>query len=277
MLITNLVIKLAIKGVTKMAYIRQKVNTYKGKVYKYYQLVEWRNGKLVVLQHLGKDPTACRQALKEGIELADILRHSPHLSATLGTAKNRLYASEHNEALKKALNPIPVGDVYYADPPWKYDFSETITREIENQYPTMELADIKELIIPAPTDSALFLWATAPKLREALEVMSAWGYQYKTNAVWDKRKIGMGYWFRGQHELLLIGTRGNMPPPEQGNRQSSVIAIPRTGHSIKPPEAHNMIEQMLPDLQYVELFARKPYNERWLVWGNEVEVETGSH
>lgn len=247
-----------------------KIRKVKVKGHEYYQLVEWRKGKLVILQHLGKDPTACRQALEEGIELAGILKHSPHLSASLGTAKKRLYAGQHNEALKRSLNPIPAGDVYYADPPWEYDFSETITREIENQYPTMELGEIKELVIPAPIDSVLFLWATAPKLREALEVMLAWGYQYKTNAVWDKRKIGMGYWFRGQHELLLIGTRGDISPPEQQNRQSSVIAIPRTGHSTKPPEVHDMIEQMLPELCYVELFARKPYNEKWLVWGNEI-------
>lgn len=238
----------------------------------YFELWDRVDGKLTFVKYIGNDEAYVKylKVVKEGKELAEILTQNPELSESLGSAKNRLYAGERNLALKKVLNPIPVGDVYYADPPWKYDFSETITREIENQYPTMELSDIKKLIIPAPANSALFLWATAPKLREALEVMAVWGFEYKTNAIWDKRKIGMGYWFRGQHELLLVGTKGNMPPPEQQNRKSSVIAIPRTGHSAKPPEIHDLIEQILPGLRYVELFAREPYNEKWLVWGNEV-------
>ena len=134
----------------------------------------------------------------------------------------------------------------------------------------MELEAIKSLYIPSPPDSVLFLWATAPKLTEALQVMAAWEYNYKTNMVWDKEKIGMGYWFRGQHELLLIGTKGNMSPPAPSNRSSSVYRQRRVGHSAKPTELHDVIETMLPDLRYVELFARKPYSDKWQVWGNEV-------
>ena len=100
--------------------------------------------------------------------------------------------------------------------------------------------------------------------------MKAWGYTYKTNMVWDKEKIGMGYWFRGQHEMLLVGTKGNMSPPAPSNRKSSVLRQKRGGHSVKPEEIHATIEAMLPGLQYVELFARKPYNDKWRVWGNEI-------
>jgi len=87
--------------------------------------------------------------------------------------------------------PLPLGiyNVIYADPPWKYDFSETTTREIENQYSTMSLDEIKAIPIPADENSVLFLWATAPKLLEAIEVMQAWGYQYKSNAVWDRKSL----------------------------------------------------------------------------------------
>lgn len=56
---------------------------------------------------------------------------------------------------------------------------------------------------PSEDNAVLYLWATAPKLLEALEVMRAWGFKYKTQAVWDKSWVGMGYWFRGQHEILL--------------------------------------------------------------------------
>ena len=84
--------------------------------------------------------------------------------------------------IQKIPAEIPAGEytVIYADPPWRYDFSETQAREIENQYPTMDIEEIKTMKIPAHEDSVLFLWATAPKLREALEVMEAWGFEYKT-------------------------------------------------------------------------------------------------
>ena len=92
-------------------------------------------------------------------------------------------------------------DVLLADPPWRYKFTKTKSRAIENQYHTMALENIKRLQVPSEDNAVLFLWATAPKLLEALDVMSAWGFEYKTCAVWDKAQIGMGFWFRGQHEL----------------------------------------------------------------------------
>ena len=93
-------------------------------------------------------------------------------------------------------------NIIYADPPWRYDFSKSNNRKIENQYPTMTVDEICNLPIPTSKNAVLYLWATAPKLLEALKVMKAWGFEYKTNAVWDKDAIGMGFWFRGQHELL---------------------------------------------------------------------------
>ena len=67
--------------------------------------------------------------------------------------------------------------------------------------------------MPAEPDCVLYMWATAPKLREALQVVAAWGFEYVTNAVWVKDRIGMGYWFRGRHELLLVAKRGAVSPP----------------------------------------------------------------
>lgn len=103
--------------------------------------------------------------------------------------------------------------VIYADPPWRYDFSQSKTRKIENQYPTMKLEDIKQLEVPVEDNSVLYLWTTAPKLQEGIEVLKAWGFEYKTCAIWDKEVIGMGYWFRNQHEVLLVGVRGKFSPP----------------------------------------------------------------
>lgn len=175
---------------------------------------------------------------------------------------------EHKEKL--TMREIPKGEyeIILADPPWKYEFSETRTREVENQYPTMELEEIKNIKIPKAKDSVLFLWATAPKLIEAIEVMQSWGYKYKTNAVWNKGKIGMGYWFRGQHELLLVGVSGNFPPPVPESRISSVLNFQRQEHSKKPIEVYEIIERMFPMRSYCEIFSR---NSRtgWASWGNE--------
>ena len=123
--------------------------------------------------------------------------------------------------------------IIYADPPWRYAFSKDYSDSIERHYSTMELEDICNLDIPSEENSVLFLWATAPKLREALKVMKSWGFEYKTHAIWDKEWIGMGYWFRGQHELLLVGTKGKFSPPKRTELISSIVKQKREGHSKK--------------------------------------------
>ena len=82
---------------------------------------------------------------------------------------------------------------------WLYNFSKSDSRKIENQYETMTLDDIKNIKVPAEDNSVLYLWVTVPKLLEGIEVMKAWGFTYKSSAVWDKESMGMGYWFRSQH------------------------------------------------------------------------------
>jgi len=124
--------------------------------------------------------------------------------------------------------------VIYADPPWRY-LDATPNRAIENHYPTMSDEEICALEIPADKNCVLYLWAVAPKLPEALAVMEAWGFSFKTSAVWDKVKLGMGYWFRGQHELLLVGVRGRVSPPPStaknflGHSVSAWRALTKTG------------------------------------------------
>lgn len=161
--------------------------------------------------------------------------------------------------------------VIYADPPWQYDYAETENRAIENHYPTMGIDAICQLKISelATDDAILFLWATAPKLVEALRVINAWGFTYRTNAVWDKCKIGMGYYFRGRHEHLLIATRGNIPAPAASDRPPSIVAVERELHSAKPSEFAAIIERFYPELPKIELFARNP-REGWASWGNQV-------
>jgi N6-adenosine-specific RNA methylase IME4 len=162
--------------------------------------------------------------------------------------------------------------ILLVDPPWQTSDSERCSdRAPENHYPTMALDDICGLPIAdlATLDAALFLWTTGPHLRQAFEVLEAWGFEYVSNIAWLKDKIGLGHWVRNQHELLLIARRGDMPTPTPASRPSSVISAPRREHSRKPDEAYEIIERMYPDLPKIELFARNA-REGWAAWGNEV-------
>jgi N6-adenosine-specific RNA methylase IME4 len=172
--------------------------------------------------------------------------------------------------------PLPAGAyrLLYVDPPWQYEHIATESRAIENQYPTMDLDAIKALEVPAADDAVLFLWATSPKLAEAISVITAWQFDYRTSAVWDKELIGMGYYFRQQHELLLVAARGALPVPAPSDRVSSVIRARREAHSQKPAIVYDVLEAMYPtfgDLDRVELFQRAP-RPGWSGWGNESAV-----
>lgn len=166
-------------------------------------------------------------------------------------------------------------DVILADPPWRYSFSRSDSRKVENQYPTMTVEDICALPVPAAPNCVLYLWATAPKLLEALAVMKAWGFQYVTQAVWDKGVIGMGYWFRGRHEILLVGVKGKVSPPAPLARVPSVICARRSEHSRKPVEVYELIERAFPEARRLEMFARAR-REEWDAWGNEVEAQAST-
>ena len=161
-------------------------------------------------------------------------------------------------------------DVIYADPPWRYDFSKSDSRKIENQYPTMSIDEICKLQVPSNKNSVLFLWGTTAKLIETIDVMKSWGFTYKSSLIWDKEILGMGYWFRGQHEFLLVGTKGKFPPPEQSLRISSVYSEKRTKHSKKPDYIRDMIDRWYPDCKKLEMFCRSP-KQGWDVFGNEVD------
>lgn len=206
---------------------------------------------------------------------AEILRRAKEIRA----AKMEVRRAERVENLAeiaKGNAPLPDGQsaalypVIYADPPWRYEHAESSTREIENHYPTMDLDSICALKVAdlATPDAILFLWATSPKLAEAMRVVESWGFTYRTCAVWVKDKIGMGYYYRQRHELLLVATRGAMPAPPPSARPDSVLEFPLGAHSAKPAEAAEQIEAMYPGLPKLELFCRSP-RDGWSVWGNQ--------
>lgn len=170
-------------------------------------------------------------------------------------------------------------NIIYADPPWHYnDQCHAGERGAGYKYPLMSDAEIGNLPIRnlAARDSALFLWATFPRLDIALQVMSAWGFTYKTAAfVWLKTNKkadtffwGMGNWTRANTEVCLLGIRGK--PQRQSASVHQIIQAPISGHSAKPAIARDKIVELMGDLPRVELFARQS-SPGWDVFGNEVQ------
>ena len=165
----------------------------------------------------------------------------------------------------------------YADPEWKfkpYSDETGMDRAADNHYPTSELETIKRRDVGslAADDSICWLWVTVPMLLEGIEVLKAWGFTYKSHLVWNKDRIGTGYWFRNRHELLLIGTRGKIPAPAMGDQFPSVIDAPVGEHSAKPEKFYEIIEAYFPTLPKIELNARQA-REGWVRWGYEAPEE----
>lgn len=175
-------------------------------------------------------------------------------------------------------------NIIYADPPWEYRDKRNKHKRLcggaAAHYPTMKIQDIKKLPVGtiANDNSILFLWVTFPNLREGLEVMEAWGFEYKTLGFsWIKTNkrngkpfFGIGYYTKSNCEVCLIGVKGK--PPKASNSVSSVIISPREEHSKKPDEVRERIVQLCGDLPRIELFARQK-TPGWDVWGNEVKSD----
>lgn len=178
-----------------------------------------------------------------------------------------------NAALKAAGASGKRYGVFLADPEWRhesYSLETGMDRAAENHYPTSTTDDICARPVGdlAAPDAVLGLWAVASMLPDALRVMTAWGFTYKSHIIWDKERIGLGYWVRTRHELLLVGTRGNIPAPAMGDQVESVIRAARGRHSEKPAFAHEMFERLYPNMPKLEMNARAP-REGWDLWGAE--------
>ncbi len=165
--------------------------------------------------------------------------------------------------------------IIYADPPWRYQNKKTggsMKSGADAQYSTMSTQEICDLPVQdiAHKNSVLFLWATVPLLPEAFKVLDAWGYKYKTMLTWRKiMSLGMGFWFRGQTEHLLLGVKGKVNAFRI--QKANFIQCKAGAHSTKPIEFRILID--LVDLNpKIELFARQK-TPGWDVWGNEVESD----
>jgi len=167
-----------------------------------------------------------------------------------------------------------------ADPPWRFQ-NRTGKMAPEHKrlhrYRTMTIEEIKALPIAdmAAEKSHLYLWVPNALLSWGLDVMKAWGFEYKGNIVWHKiRKDGgpdgrgVGFYFRNVTELVLFGVRGSMRTLKPGRKQVNIIRARKREHSRKPDELYSIIEACSPG-PYLELFARTN-RTNWMQWGDEV-------
>ena len=193
-------------------------------------------------------------------------------------------------------NMIPFPDkkykIIYADPPWSYKVWSEDKRVAQGMakahYQTMKLGEICCLPIDRIVDKncKLFLWATPPCLQEALTVMNAWGFEYKTIAFcWVKTNIssgtpffGIGHWTASNCELVLAGLRKGGVLNRKSKSISQIVMFPRGKHSVKPRCIREKIVDFCGDLPRIELFARPPKDrlfedesyKGWDLWGDEV-------
>lgn len=170
----------------------------------------------------------------------------------------------------------------YADPPWSFDTYGEMGKERspDRHYPTLSDQDIidfkvgeRGILDIVSNPACCFMWCTSANLMRALVVLRGWGFNYASHAVWDKEQIGTGYIFRNQHEVLLYGTRGEMPAPMYA--PPSVFRYKRGEHSAKPAEIRKAIEEMFPHFtahHRLELFARSAI-PGWSVYGNQAYDE----
>jgi N6-adenosine-specific RNA methylase IME4 len=176
-------------------------------------------------------------------------------------------ASTRRDELLDLADRLGPFNVILVDFPWQFKTHSRrgMGRSAERHYATLTLDDIFAYPITAfaARDCVLLSWTTAPFLALAIEAMRAQGFAYKSGASWDKGVVAMGFWFRGQHEHLLLGTRGHPPAPRPADRPPSVISERRTTHSRKPDAAYRVIERMFPHRRKLELFARPPGRPGW--------------
>lgn len=180
-------------------------------------------------------------------------------------------------------------DIIYADPPWdyggkmQYDKTSIKTENIgferdifisaaNFKYPTLKLSQLKELNISSISadNCILFMWTTGPQFSNAIQLGTAWGFEYKTVAfVWDKQVHNPGRYTLSQTEFVLAFKKGKFPSPRGARNVRQLISVHRGEHSEKPIEVIEGITKMFPTQSKIELFARNNYTG-WDNWGLEI-------
>ena len=158
-------------------------------------------------------------------------------------------------------------DVLVIDPPWEYDRKyDPDSSRIANPYPSMSLQEIYDIQLPASKNSILWLWSTHKYLYEAKDILEHWGFEYKANLVWNKEKLGIGYWLRMQCEFCLLGIKGK--PNYHNTKYRDIITEKGREHSRKPDGFYDMVNDICVGTK-LDYFSREQ-REGWYSYGNEI-------
>ncbi|MXZ06572.1 MAG: hypothetical protein F4Y75_03535 [Acidimicrobiia bacterium] len=218
--------------------------------------------------------------------LANVLGHElrivPKSKEERSAAVERATGSESAAGDLRRLAGGPFSTIL-ADPPWRFmNRTGKVAPEHRrlSRYDTMSTAAIRSLPVSevATENAHLYLWVPNALIADGLKVLKSWGFTYKSNIVWAKRRKdggpdgrGVGFYFRNVTELILFGVKGSMRTLPPGRRQVNMIETRKREHSRKPDEQYDIIEACSPD-PYLELFARYP-RKGWTSWGLEADEE----
>jgi N6-adenosine-specific RNA methylase IME4 len=239
-----------------------------------------------------RDTTLSKEGItkEESVQARNIL-HNPNevqdiIQEIIDSGKSIVTPSLVNTRLKKIKRDIeiqeqvkqietenitkPTGlyDVVVVDPPWNYgrEYDPESSR-VANPYPEMNIDEIKSIELPTKDDCILFLWTTHMFLPHAFNILKDWGFDYKATMVWDKEKIGMGYWLRMQCEFCLVGIKGK--PIWTNTTERDIIREVRREHSRKPDSFYKLVEKITIGNR-LDYFSREQ-RVNWDNFGNDTK------
>ena len=219
------------------------------------------------------------QTLAQNKDLVEQIKHEAREADDLPTRTAVLQAvkiRDREKDIQQQKHDIETGalptltgnfSVVSIDPPWPYgrEYDPEGSRAA-NPYPEMSIADISAIKLPLEKDAVIFLWTTHAFLPDAFNILRGWGAQYKATMVWNKKKIGMGAWFRMQCEFCLVGIVGK--PFWNNTRYPEIIEEPRREHSRKPDAFFELVSQITAGRK-LEYFSREA-REGWEIFGNDI-------
>ena len=179
--------------------------------------------------------------------------------------------------------PDKKSQIIYADPPYEYSNSGSTKNSRGNAkqfYKTMPINEIKKLPVEKLADENcwLFLWTTYPQIQNGVDILGAWGFNFKTVAfTWIKKTVnmkdfvGMGFYTRANPEIVLLGLKGKVHPINKTVR--NIVYSQIQEHSKKPDIIRDKIIQLCGDLPRIELFARQKI-PKWDCWGNDPNLQS---
>lgn len=210
------------------------------------------------------------QRIKD-IELGNTTAHE--VISELKQEKRKEYIAEQREAIKtgKATLPSGVYEVIVIDPPWQYGQVDEYSPDyymtrVASPYPEMDIAEIRNISIPAADNCVVWLWTTHKYIFDCRDILEAWGFRPVSVLTWVKDRMGIGKWLRSQSEYCVMAVKGH--PLINLTNETTVLNAKNTGHSVKPEEFYAMVDKLCIGRK-LDYFARKN-RDGWDTFGAQV-------